>query len=165
MKTISNDRILIASQMKDMKEEIEKIESENLIEEAITLAESKLKEQSTINKKEEILEKHKTSTIKNYLASIKGKSVKEIVKDFENKINEYNKGVEVIIEKIKVEKKQLEDECKTLNENKINLINQIATLNRENTELKIQLQSDIDQISKLQTKFIIFEKNKKLFDD
>ena len=165
MKTISNDRILIASQMKDMKEEIEKIESENLIEEAITLAESRLKEQSTINKKEEILEKHKTSTIKNYLASIKGKSVKEIVKDFENKINEYNKGVEVIIEKIKVEKKQLEDECKTLNENKINLINQIATLNRENTELKIQLQSDIDQISKLQTKFIIFEKNKKLFDD
>jgi hypothetical protein len=165
MKTISNDRILIASQMKDMKEEIEKIESENLIEEAITLAESRLKEQSTINKKEEILEKHKTSTIKNYLASIKGKSVKEIVKDFENKINEYNKGVEVIIEKIKVEKKQLEDECKSLNENKKNLINQIATLNRENTELKIQLQSDVDQISKLQTKFIIFEKNKKLFDD
>ena len=165
MKTISNDRILIATQMKDMKEEIIKIESENIIEEAINLAESRLKEQSTINKKEEVLEKHKNSTIKNYLTSIKGKSVKEIIKDFENKINEYNKGVEVIIEKIKVEKKQLEDECKTLNENKINLINQIATLNRENTELKIQLQSDVDQISKLQTKFIIFEKNKKLFDD
>ena len=165
MKTISNDRILIATHMKDMKEEIEKIESENIIEEAINLAESRLKEQSTINKKEEVLEKHKNSTIKNYLTSIKGKSVKEIVKDFENKINEYNKGVEVIIEKIKVEKKQLEDECKSLNENKKNLINQIATLNRENTELKIQLQSDVDQISKLQTKFIIFEKNKKLFDD
>ena len=165
MKTISNDRILIATQMKDMKEEIIKIESENIIEEAINLAESRLKEQSTINKKEEVLEKHKNSTIKNYLTSIKGKSVKEIVKDFENKINEYNKGVEVIIEKIKVEKKQLEDECKSLNENKKNLINQIATLNRENTELKIQLQSDVDQISKLQTKFIIFEKNKKLFDD
>ena len=165
MKTISNDRILIATQMKDMKEEIIKIESENIIEEAINLAESRLKEQSTTNKKEEVLEKHKNSTIKNYLTSIKGKSVKEIVKDFENKINEYNKGVEVIIEKIKVEKKQLEDECKSLNENKKNLINQIATLNRENTELKIQLQSDVDQISKLQTKFIIFEKNKKLFDD
>ncbi len=165
MKTISNDRILIATQMKDMKEEIIKIESENIIEEAINLAESRLKEQSTINKKEEVLEKHKNSTIKNYLTSIKGKSVKEIIKDFENKINEYNKGVEVIIEKIKVEKKQLEDECKSLNENKKNLINQIATLNRENTELKIQLQSDVDQISKLQTKFIIFEKNKKLFDD
>ena len=47
---------------------------------------------------------------------------------------------------------------------KINL-DQIATLNRENTDLKIQLQDDIDQITKLQTKFIIFEKNKKLFDD
>ena len=114
MKTISNDRILIATQMKDMKEEIIKIESENIIEEAINLAESRLKEQSTINKKEEVLEKHKNSTIKNYLTSIKGKSVKEIIKDFENKINEYNKGVEVIIEKIKVEKKQLEDECKSL---------------------------------------------------
>ena len=165
MKTISNDRILIATQMKDMKEEIIKIESENIIEEAINLAESRLKEQSTINKKEEVLEKHKNSTIKNYLTSIKGKSVKEIVKDFEKKINEYNKGVEVIIDKIKVEKKQLEEECKTLIESKKNLINQIATLNRENTDLKIQLQDDIDQITKLQTKFIIFEKNKKLFDD
>ena len=165
MKTISNDRILIATQMKDLKEELEKIESQNLIEEAITLGESRLKEQNTINKKEEALEKHKNSTIKNYLTSIKGKSVKEIVKDFENKINEYNKGVEVIIDKIKVEKKQLEEECKTLIESKKNLINQIATLNRENTDLKIQLQDDIDQITKLQTKFIIFEKNKKLFDD
>ena len=151
--------------MKDMKEEIIKIESENIIEEAINLAESRLKEQNTINKKEEVLEKHKKSTIKNYLTSIKGKSVKEIIKDFENKINEYNKGVEVIIDKIKVEKKQLEEECKTLIESKKNLINQIATLNRENTDLKIQLQDDIDQITKLQTKFIIFEKNKKLFDD
>ena len=165
MKTITNDRILIATQMKDLKEELEKIESQNIIEEAITLGESRLKEQNTINKKEEALEKHKKSTIKNYLTSIKGKSVKEIVKDFEKKINEYNKGVEVIIDKIKVEKKQLEEECKTLIESKKNLINQIATLNRENTDLKIQLQDDIDQITKLQTKFIIFEKNKKLFDD
>ena len=104
MKTITNDRILIATQMKDLKEELEKIESQNLIEEAITLGESRLKEQNTINKKEEALEKHKKSTIKNYLTSIKGKSVKEIVKDFEKKINKYNKGVEVIIDKIKVEK-------------------------------------------------------------
>ena len=66
MKTISNDRILIATQMKDMKEEIIKIESENIIEEAINWAQSRLKEQSTINKKEEVLEKHKNSTIKNY---------------------------------------------------------------------------------------------------
>ena len=165
MRTFSNDRLLLAKKMQDMRNELEQMQSENIIDEALTLGKNRIKEERNVTKKIDELEQHKKLALDNYLTSIKGKSVKEITKEFKKKIEEYNKGADIIIEKIKVEKKQLINECESLKEDKKNLMNQIATLNRENTELKIQLKDDIDQISKLQTKFEIFENNKKLFDE
>ena len=81
-----------------MKEALELINPELIIKEALKENEE-ASSKRVYHKRSELLEQTRTSSINNYLESIKGKSVKEITKDFQNKIDEYNRGVQVIIEK------------------------------------------------------------------
>ena len=85
MRTFSNDRLLLAKKMQDMRNELEQMQSENIIDEALTLGKTRIKEERNVIKKIDELEQHKKLALDNYLTSIKGKSVKEITKEFKKK--------------------------------------------------------------------------------
>lgn len=147
-----------------MKEALELINPELIIKEALKENEE-ANSKRVYHKRSELLEQTRTSSINNYLESIKGKSVKEITKDFQNKIDEYNRGVQVIIDKTEKENLQYAAQANSLKEKNALLEAHIAQMNIEHIQLEQQLKESNNQIYNLQAKFEIFNDNKELFEE
>ena len=81
------------------------------------------------------------------------------------KVDEYNKGTQVIIEKTKQEKDQYLTQYNSIKEENMRLVNQITQINNEFRKLEEQLKESQTAIYKLQTRFEIFNKHKPLFDE
>ena len=155
---------LTKDDVRKMKDQLDHIDPEKLIKEAL-IADRKSKDNQVYHKRSELLEQTRMSSISSYLESIKGKSVKEIVNEFEKKIDEYNKGVQVIIDKTEKENIQYQSQANSLKEQNALLEANIAQMNIEHIKLEEQLKDSNNQIYKLQARFEIFNKNKELFDE
>lgn len=155
---------LTKDDVRKMKDQLDHIDPEKLIKEAL-IADQKSKDNQVYHKRSELLEQTRMSSISSYLESIKGKSVKEIVNEFEKKIDEYNKGVQVIIDKTEKENIQYQSQANSLKEQNALLEANIAQMNIEHIKLEEQLKDSNNQIYKLQARFEIFNKNKELFDE
>lgn len=115
--------------------------------------------------KENLLELAKITSMQNYLESIKGKSIKEMIDDYQNKIDEYNRGVQVIIDKTKKENLQYITQYNSIKEKNTLLEEQINQMNIEHMKIEQQLKNSENQIYKLQVRFEIFNNYKELFDE
>ena len=115
--------------------------------------------------KENLLELAKITSMQNYLESIKGKSIKEMIDDYQNKIDEYNRGVQVIIDKTKKENLQYIAQYNSVKEKNTLLEEQINQMNIEHMKIEQQLKDSENQIYKLQVRFEIFNNYKELFDE
>ena len=155
---------LTKDDVRKMKDQLDHIDPDKLIKEAL-IADRKSKDNQVYHKRSELLEQTRMSSISSYLESIKGKSVKEIVNEFEKKIDEYNKGVQVIIDKTEKENIQYQSQANSLKEQNALLEANIAQMNIEHIKLEEQLKDSNNQIYKLQARFEIFNKNKELFDE
>ena len=155
---------LTKDDVRKMKDQLDHIDPEKLIKDAL-IADQKSKDNQVHHKRSELLEQTRMSSISSYLESIKGKSVKEILNEFEKKIDEYNKGVQVIIDKTEKENIQYKSQANSLKEQNALLESNIAQMNIEHIKLEEQLKDSNNQIYKLQARFEIFNKNKELFDE
>ena len=155
---------LTKDDVRKMKDQLDHIDPEKLIKDAL-IADQESKDNQVHHKRSELLEQTRMSSISSYLESIKGKSVKEILNEFEKKIDEYNKGVQVIIDKTEKENIQYKSQANSLKEQNALLESNIAQMNIEHIKLEEQLKDSNNQIYKLQARFEIFNKNKELFDE
>ena len=89
------------AELQILKSKIEKLDANKLIEEALKLSK---KTDEKKEKKDEFLDSLKSNAVKIFLDSIKKKSLKEVNKEFEKKIDEYNKSSLLYKDKIDKEK-------------------------------------------------------------
>ena len=93
--------VFSAGEVQSLKSKIEKLDAQKLIEEALKFSK---KTDDKKEKKDEFLETLKGNAVKIFLETTKNKSLREVIVEFEKKINEYNKASMLYKDKIDKEK-------------------------------------------------------------
>ena len=155
----------IFEQSENMKNNIEKINTTNIIKDAINLSLNKGNIKKLNDDKEETLNILYDKTIKNYLNYLKKCSLDEAEQKFKNELIENKKHIKSIL--IKSENEISEYKKKFLNaseENK-NLTNKIYTLQNYNRELLKQNQTYLNNFEKLEKNYENISQQKALFEE
>jgi len=111
------------------------------------------------------LENLKRNEINNYIESIKEKSIKEIIKDFESRLDNYNSNTKLFALEKEKESKEYQSQMNLMKSKKLELESKLGESERENKDLSKKLKESEEMIHKLQTKFVIFEKIKPTLDE
>ena len=146
-----------------IKNELNSIDPNKIINDALNCS-NKYNENVKI-KKDKLLEQTKNKTIFAFMNEIKHKSNNDLKKLLNEKLNEYQKGSQIIIDKNKKLKDEYKNKYNNILNEKENLINQIQILRKENNKLNEQLKIYHKLIESLQSKFETFNKNKELYDE
>ena len=155
----------IFEQSENTKNNIEKINTTNIIKDAINLSLNKGNIKKLNDDKEETLNILYDKTIKNYLNYLKKCSLDEAEQKFKNELIENKKHIKSIL--IKSENEISEYKKKFLNaseENK-NLTNKIYTLQNYNRELLKQNQTYLNNFEKLEKNYENISQQKALFEE
>ena len=155
----------IFEQSENMKNNIEKINTTNIIKDAINLSLNKGNIKKLNDDKEETLNILYDKTIKNYLNYLKKCSLDEAEQKFKTELIENKKHIKSIL--IKSENEISEYKKKFLNaseENK-NLTNKIYTLQNYNRELLKQNQTYLNNFEKLEKNYENISQQKALFEE
>ena len=146
-----------------IKNELNSIDPNKIINDALNCS-NKYNENVKI-KKDKLLEQTKNKTIFAFMNEIKHKSNNDLKKLLNEKLNEYQKGSQIIIDKNEKLKDEYKNKYNNILNEKENLINQIQILRKENNKLNEQLKIYHKLIESLQSKFEAFNKNKELYDE
>ena len=148
-----------------IKSSLEALNPEEIINNALKDSNSIYDSNITNIKKDDLLEQTKSKAVMNFITELKNKNEQQMRNAFNEKVDEYNKGTQVIIEKTKKEKDQYLTQYNSIKEENMRLVNQITQINNEFRKLEEQLKESQTAIYKLQTRFEIFNKHKPLFDE
>ena len=148
-----------------IKSSLEALNPEEIINNALKASNSIYDSNITKIKKDDLLEQTKSKAVMNFITELKNKNEQQMRDAFNEKVDEYNKGTQVIIEKTKKEKDQYLTQYNSIKEENMRLVNQITQINNEFRKLEKQLKESQTAIYKLQTRFEIFNKHKPLFDE
>ena len=164
---IKNSSFRNEKDFNSVRNKISKINSRNLIDEAIYIGKKlsyKNKQNNNINIKEDLLEEMRAKILKAYLESVKEKTIKEIKTELNLKIEEYIKNIRILLFKSNCEKEEYKKmtEKIEMENNNIKQIN--ASLSRYNQELIEEINNYQSNISTLQKSYDILLKQKDLFE-
>lgn len=148
-----------------IKMSLDSLDPEKLIQEALQSSSDYQAYRNIKTKKDDLLEQTKTKAISNFITDLKNKSEQQMRNAFSKRINEYNTGTQVIIDKTKKENEQYVNQYNNIKEENMHLVQQITQINNEYRKLEEQLKESQASIYKLQTRFDIFNKHKPLFDE
>ena len=139
----------IFEQSENMKNNIEKINTTNIIKDAINLSLNKGNIKKLNDDKEETLNILYDKTIKNYLNYLKKCSLDEAEQKFKNELIENKKHIKSILIKSENEINEYKKKFLNASEENKNLTNKIYTLQNYNRELLKQNQTYLNNFEKL----------------
>lgn len=146
-----------------IKNDLNSIDPNKIINDALNCS-NKYNENVKI-KKDKLLEQTKNKTIFAFMNEIKHKNNNDLKKLLNEKLNDYQKDSQIIINKNVKLKDEYKNKYNNILNEKENLINQIQILRKENNKLNEQLKIYHKLIESLQSKFEAFNKNKELYDE
>ena len=147
-----------------IKNELNSIDPKKIINDALSCS-NKYNSENLKIKKDKLLEQTKNNTIFEFMNEIKKKNNNDLKKFLNEKLNEYQKGSQVIIDKNEKLKDEYKNKYNNILNEKENLIDQISILHKENNKLNEQIKIYQKLIESLQSKFETFNKNKELYDE
>ena len=147
--------------------ELQKINGEDLIKEAISSLPSKEEEEEAIEKKKisEYLNNIKEKALIDFMFSIRNKKMQEIKEELNNHLEKYNKNTYALIVKAKLELKEFEKKNKILIEEKKSLHNQINDLENDLKELLAQIKEYDKTLAALQNNYSKLSDQKKVVEE
>ena len=156
-----------AEDYNSLKEQVSKINIDNLIKEALYIGKKnnyKARNFENITIKDDLLEEMRSKILKSYLESVKDKTIKEIKKELNEKIDEYAKNIRIIllesnfqIEKYKKISEKIENENKNIKQ-----IN--SSLMIYNQDLLKEINNYQSNLESLQKSYKLLLKQKDLFE-
>ena len=148
-------------------DELQKINGEDLVKEAILSLPSKEDEEEALDKRKisEYLNNVKEKALKEFLYSIRNKKIQEIKQELSNQMDKYNKNMFALIMKAKLELKESEKKNNLLIEEKKSLNNKINDLQNSNNELLAQINEYDISLSTLQNNYSMLISQKNLFEE
>lgn len=120
---------------------------------------------ANLDRKDIFLENLKATSVANFIENIKNKNAKEITAEFEKKIEDYNLSTKLYRDKKDKEMVEFINQIEIYKTKMQELELAKAQLNEKNKKLEDDKKEKEDQIYKLQTKFVIFDKLKPTFEE
>lgn len=151
--------------LNEMRNQLKAISPSTIINQAFQTSYNLRQYNYSFKKKDELLEYTKTQILNNFMDNLKGKSLKEIKAKFNKKIEDYQAGVQVIIEKTKKEKMQCRSQYNSLLEKNTSLQDENAKIYQQYFTLEKGLKHSEEEIHKLQARFNLFIEFKVLFEE
>ena len=147
--------------------EIAKINTDDLIKEAISSLPKKEDEEEEINRRKisEYLNNVKEKTLKEFLLSIHNKKVQQIKDELGNQMDKYNKSLYNLIIKVKLELQEEKKKSSILIEETKNLNNKINKLNSYNKVLLSKIKEYENNLLTLQKNYSMLSSQKNLFNE
>ena len=149
---------------KTAREQISKINIENIIKEALESGKDNNSNKQIFYIKNDLLEEMRSKILKSYLESVKDKTIKEIKSELNIKIDEYIKNIKIIliranydIEEYKKKYEKIEIECNNIKEKYNSLI-------RYNQDLIKEINNYQSNLSSLHQSYELLLKQKDLFE-
>ena len=148
-----------------LKEDLSKFNASKLIAEALNSDKIYQNESNTNKKSDDLLEQIKSNAIANFVIDLDIKNKNKIKDNFITEIDKFKNNAELAINrKEKISSEYISKYNKILEENKL-LQKKLYDINNQYYSLEKQLKNSQSQIFKMQMRFGIFEKNKKLFEE
>ena len=150
------------------KNEISKINSEKLIQEALYLGKKRSYKKNThriIHLKDDLLlEEMRIKILKGYLDSVKDKTIKEIKSELNTKIDEYIKNIRILLIKSNSEVDEYKKRAEKMEKDYFNIKQINASLIQFNKNLIGDLKNYQSSLDSLQKSYELLVKQKELFE-
>ena len=149
---------------KTAREQISKINIENIIKEALESGKDNNSNKQIFYIKDDLLEEMRSKILKSYLESVKDKTIKEIKSELNIKIDEYIKNIKILliranydIDEYKKKYEKIEIECNNIKEKYNSLI-------RYNQDLIKEINNYQSNLNSLHQSYELLLKQKDLFE-
>ena len=156
------------NEIKTVKNKISNINCENLIKEALEIGKKrsfkKVKKKPIQIRHDILLEDMRNKILKSYLDSVKDKTIKEIKEELNSKIEEYMKGVRILIIKSNCEVDQYKKMSEKIGKEYLNIKEINISLMKYNKELIKEINNYQSNLDSLQKSFELLVKQKHLFE-
>ena len=156
---------LSMGEVSKLKDTLVSLNPKALIDSALSSSSKTLMDSKSTSKKDDLLEQTKINAVSNFITDLRNKNEKQMHNTFLTKVEEYNRGTQVIIDKSKKEVNQYISHYNAVKDENKHLTQQITDLNNEYRKLENHLKESELAISKLQSRFEVFNKNKELFEE